>query len=568
MNYLKVYQEWINSPYFDEEVKEELLRIKEDEKEIEDRFYKDLEFGTGGLRGIIGAGTNRVNKYTIRRATFGLAKYIIEKTGEEGKKRGVVIAHDCRHKSKEFSMESAKTLAACGIKAYLFDELKPTPQLSFAVRHLNAMGGIVVTASHNPPEYNGYKVYWEDGGQVVPSIADKIIEKVNEIKDYSAIPAIEEKEGIEKGLIHFLGEEIDTAFVEAVKKQSIRKDILDQVGEDFKIVFTPLHGTGNKPVRRVLSEIGLKNVFIVEKQEKPDPNFSTVSYPNPEEREAFTLAIDLAKKEDAHLIIGTDPDCDRVGAVVKNKEGEYVVLTGNQTGALLLDYILGNLKKENKLPQDGIIIKTIVTSEIGDALAKYYGVDSMNTLTGFKFIGEKIKEFEENKEKTFLFGYEESYGYLAGTHARDKDAVVASMLIAEMGAYYYSKGMSLYEGLLDLYKKIGYYKDDLKSITIKGKEGLEKIENMMKYFRENPPKTINEIKIKEIKDYKEGIENLPKSNVLLFKLEDESWFAIRPSGTEPKIKFYFSAKEDTLVKVENKLKALVEGVMEEVEKNI
>lgn len=568
MNYVKIYDEWINNPYFDEEVRNELLGIKEDEKDIEDRFYTDLEFGTGGLRGVIGSGTNRINKYTVRRATYGLANYIIRNAGEEGKKRGVVIAHDSRHKSREFCMETAKTLAASGIKSYIFDDLRSTPQLSFTIRHLKAIAGVVITASHNPPEYNGYKAYWEDGGQLVPEIADALIGEVNKISDFSTIPTIDEKDAMEKGLINLLDEEADTAFLEAVKIQSLREDIVKKVADEFKIVYTPFHGTGAMPIKRVLNEIGFKNVLVVKEQEVADPNFSTVKYPNPEEKEAFNLAIELAKKENAHLIIGTDPDCDRVGVVVKNKEGEYVVLTGNQTGALLLNFILENISKENKLPKNGVMIKTIVTSEIGSEIAKHYGVDYMDTLTGFKFIGEKIRKFEENNEKTFIFGYEESYGYLAGTHARDKDGVVASMLIAQMGAYYYSKGMSLYEGLIELFEKFGYYKEDLKSITLKGKEGLEKIDHMIKFFRENPPTEIGGIKVNEVKDYKKGIDGLPKSNVILFKLEDESWVATRPSGTEPKIKFYFSSKGKSLEDVDNRLNNLVDKFMIEVEKHI
>ncbi|SHH34127.1 phospho-sugar mutase [Tepidibacter thalassicus] len=561
MEYLKTYEEWLNNPYFDEETKNELLKIKDDEREIEDRFYKNLEFGTAGLRGVIGSGTNRMNKYTVRRASFALANYIIKKAGEEGKKKGVVIAHDNRHKSREFCLETAKTISACGIKTYIFDELKPTPQLSFAIRYLNAISGVVITASHNPPEYNGYKVYWEDGAQILPDIAKEIIEEVNKINDYSKIPTIDEKEGIDKGLINLLNEDIDTAFIEAVKEKSLRKDIIEKVSDTFKIVFTPLHGTGNKPIRKVLREIGFKNVLVVKEQENPDPNFSTVKYPNPEEKEALSLGIELAKRENANIVIGTDPDCDRVGVAVKNNEGEYLCLTGNQVGALLTDYILENLSKKGKLPDNGVIVKTIVTSELGSEIAKSYNLEVLNTLTGFKFIGEKIREFEENREKTYIFGYEESYGYLCGTHARDKDGVVSAMLIAEMAAYYYSKGMSLYEGLIEIYKKYGYYKECLKSITLKGKEGQQKINDIIKYFRETNIEEVNDVKVKEFKDYKKGIDNLPKADVLKYILEDNSWFAIRPSGTEPKIKFYFAVVGKSEEDVELKLNNLVNSVM-------
>nr|WP_330390066.1 phospho-sugar mutase [Tepidibacter formicigenes] len=562
---MKVYEEWINNSYFDTETKNELLSIKDNEKEIEDRFYKNLEFGTGGLRGVIGAGTNRINKYTVRRATFGLANYIIKKYKDEGKQKGVVIAHDSRYKSREFCIETAKTLAACGIKTYIFDDLRPTPQLSFAVRYLNAVAGVVITASHNPPEYNGYKVYWEDGGQIVPSLAKEIIEEVNKIDDYSQIPTIDEKEAMDKGFINLLNEEVDTAFIEEVKKQSFRKDIIEKVSDTFKIVFTPLHGTGNKPIRRVFDEIGFKNVLVVKEQENPDSNFSTVSYPNPEEKEALSLGIELAKSENAHIVLGTDPDCDRVGVAVKNNEGEYICLTGNQVGSLLVNYILENLNRENKLPSNGVVIKTIVTSELGAEIAKHYDINTIDTLTGFKFIGEKIKEFEQNKENTFVFGYEESYGYLCGTHARDKDGLVSALLICEMAAYYYSKGMSLYEALIELYEKYGYYKEDLKSITLKGKEGTEKINSIIKYFRENSPSAIAGINIKELKDYKKGVDNLPKSNVLKFILEDDSWIAVRPSGTEPKIKFYFGCVGRSNKDVDEKLNSLISFIMNKVE---
>ncbi|RKD21921.1 alpha-phosphoglucomutase [Caminicella sporogenes DSM 14501] len=570
MNYMEKYNEWISSPYFDEETKEELLKIKDDEKEIEDRFFKELEFGTGGLRGVIGAGTNRINKYNIRKATQGLANYIL-KNVENAKNRGVVIAYDSRHKSPEFAKEAALVLNANGIKAYLFESLRTTPELSFTVRELGCAGGIVITASHNPPEYNGYKVYGEDGGQLVPKFANMVIEEIRNINDFSEVKYIDEKEALDKGLLNIIGEEIDRKYIDKVKSLVIRKDVIENM-KDFKIVYTPLHGTGAMPVKRVLNEIGFENVIVEPKQEIPDSNFSTVKYPNPEEHDAFKLAIKLAEKENADIIIGTDPDCDRVGAVVKNKNGEYVVLTGNQTGALLIDYILSSMES---IPKNGVIVKTIVTSELGAVIAKSYGVEVINTLTGFKFIGEKIKEFEQNKDKKFIFGYEESYGYLAGTFVRDKDGVIASMLIAEMAAYYKSKGMTLLDGLKNIYEKYGYYKEDLKSITLKGKEGIEKIGRIMNDFRNNPPLNIEGIRVKIIRDYKESLSknildktenklDLPKSNVLHFTLEDGSWFAIRPSGTEPKIKIYFSVVSDSEKNAEDKLNIIRKFVLDKI----
>lgn len=563
MDYKIIYKKWLEEPCFDEETKKELLSIKDDEKEIEDRFYKELEFGTGGLRGVIGAGTNRMNKYNIKKATYGFANFLMK--DEEIAKKGVVIAHDSRHKSREFTIEAAKTLAACNIKTYIFDDLRATPILSFAVRELKAAGGIVITASHNPKEYNGFKAYFDDGGQLVPKIANEVIKEVNAVHDFSKIPTMDYDEAVSKNLIEVLDSNIDDKFIDIIKTQSLNKDIIKEVSKDFKIVYTPLHGTGNKPVRRVLDELGFENVYVVEEQAIPDPNFSSVSYPNPEDPKAFELAIKIAKEVDANLIIGTDPDCDRVGALVKNDKGEYVVLSGNETGGLLLDYILYNRKQQNTLPENGIMIKTIVTSRLGEVVANEYGVDYLDTLTGFKFIGEKIEEFENTKEKDYIFGYEESFGYLAGKHARDKDGVVASMLIAEMAAYYHSKGKTLYDALIDLYKRVGYFKEDLKSITLKGKEGSAKIKELMEYFRHNKMDEVSNIKTKELIDYSKGIDDLPKSNVLKYELEDGSWFAIRPSGTEPKIKFYFSVTDKTLLDTNNKLNSVVSFVMDKVE---
>lgn len=562
MDYKNNYEIWLNSPYFDEQTKNELLSIKDDEKEIQDRFYKNLEFGTGGLRGIIGAGTNRINIYTVRRATLGVLNYIIKTQGEEGKQKGIVIAHDSRYMSREFCIEVAKTLSAYGVKAYIFEELKPTPELSFAVRHLKCAMGIVITASHNPKEYNGYKVYDSDGGQICIDMANAIIAEVNKIDDYSIIKSIDFEEALSKNLITILDNKIDDEFIKAVKKQVLRQNTIDEYGKKLKIIYTPIHGTGNKPVRRVLNECGFENVMVVNEQELPDSNFSTVKYPNPEEKSVFNIAIEMAKSNGTDLIIGTDPDCDRVGIVVKDSSGEYIVLNGNQVGSLLVRYIIESLVEENKLPKNNpTIIKTIVTSELGAKIAKAYNVDCLNTLTGFKFIGEKIKEFEESNNRSFIMGYEESYGYLIGTHARDKDGVVSSLMICEMAAYYSSKGMNLYEALIDTYNKFGYYKEELKSVTLKGIDGIKKIKEMMLYFRSVKIDNVADVKVDKILDYKAGVDDLPKSDVLKFLLEDGSWIAIRPSGTEPKIKFYFGANSDNQEDVELKLKSLISYIL-------
>lgn len=539
MNYMEIYNQWLESDYFDADTKKELENIKGNEKEIEDRFYTDLEFGTAGLRGIIAAGTNRINIYTVRRATFGLANYIIKNTTEEEKERRVVIAHDNRHMSREFCLEAANTLAACGIKAYIFDSLRTTPELSFAVRKLHTIAGIVITASHNPPEYNGYKVYWEDGAQVMPEIASAITAEVNAITDYSTIPTIKDEQ---KDLVVMLDDKQDTAFIEAVKTQVIKTELVKKVGKEFKIVYTPLCGTGNVPVTRALAEVGFENVIVVPEEQNPDPNFAGIEYPNPEEHKALTRGIALAKAEGADLVIATDPDCDRVGVAVKTTTGDYALLTGNQIGAMLTNYIIESSKEENKLDPKATLVKTIVTSEFGADIARANNLDVINVLTGFKFIGQKIKSFEESGDRTYLFGYEESYGYLVGTHARDKDGVVASLLISEMAAYYYDKGMSLYEGLQELYKKYGYFKEKTISLTLKGIEGLAKIKEIITYFRENDIKEFNNTKVVDLKDYQKGIDDLPKSNVLKYFLEDGSWIAVRPSGTEPKLKFYVAVK--------------------------
>ena len=563
MNYMEIYNQWLESDYFDAETKKELENIKGNEKEIEDRFYTDLEFGTAGLRGIIAAGTNRINIYTVRRATFGLANYIIKNTTEEEKNRGVVIAHDNRNMSREFCLEAANTLAACGIKAYIFDSLRTTPESSFAVRKLHTIAGIVITASHNPPEYNGYKVYWEDGAQVMPEIASAITAEVNAIKDYSTIPTIKEEQ---KDLVVMLGAEQDTAFIEAVKTQVIKTELVKKVGQEFKIVYTPLCGTGNVPVTRALSEVGFKNVIVVPEEQNPDPNFAGIEYPNPEEHKALTRGIALAKAEGADLVIATDPDCDRVGVAVKTTTGEYALLTGNQIGAMLTNYIIESSKEENKLDPKATLVKTIVTSEFGADIARANNLDVINVLTGFKFIGQKIKSFEETGNKTYLFGYEESYGYLVGTHARDKDGVVASLLISEMAAYYYDKGMSLYEGLQELYKKYGYFREKTISLTLKGIEGLAKIKEIITYFRENDIKEFNNTKVVDLKDYQKGIDGLPKANVLKYFLEDGSWIAVRPSGTEPKLKFYVAVKGEDEAKCLDKIDNIEADINKIIEK--
>ena len=559
--YRSQYKKWIENSYFDKETKQELINIEGNKKDIEDRFYKNLEFGTGGIRGVIGAGTNRINKYTVRRATYGLANFIIQKCGQEGKEKGVAIAYDSRHKSKEFCLETAKTLAACGIKAYIFDSLRPTPQLSFAVRHLGCVAGVVITASHNPPEYNGYKVYWRDGGQVCPDIAQEIINEVNKIDNYSTIPTTDES----SDLIITLDESVDIAFINAVKEQVINQELINKVGKDIKIIFTPIHGTGNLPIRNVLDEVGFKNVAVVKEQELPDSNFSTVKYPNPEEKAVFDIAIEMAKQNGADIIIGTDPDCDRVGVVVKDNNGEYVVLNGNQVGSLLVDYVISNKVEEIKNMKNPMIVKTIVTSELGAKIAKSYNVGCIDTLTGFKFIGEKVHQYEQTKEATFIMGYEESYGYLIGTHARDKDGVVSALLISEMAAYYYDKGMTLYQGLQEVYEKYGYYKEELKSITLKGIDGMEQIKSIMNYFRNSEINEIAGIKVESMKDYKAGIDNLPKSDVLKFILADGSWIAVRPSGTEPKIKFYFGCNGDNAADADNKLEKIMANIIYMIE---
>lgn len=556
------YRAWLNDPSIDEETKAELRSIDGQDKEIEDRFFRELEFGTGGLRGVIGAGTNRMNRYTVGKATQGLADVL--KAGGGGK-LSVAIAHDSRHQSPEFALETALVLAGNGITAYLFESLRPTPELSFAVRKLGAGAGVVVTASHNPPEYNGYKAYGADGGQLVPDVAEQVIGAIGRVA-FADIRRLSREEAEERGLLVWIGAEIDDAFTKAVTSVSQNPDVVRSLGDRFRVVFTPLHGAANLPVRRVLERIGCSGVLVVGEQEQPDPNFSTVKSPNPEEREAFALAIELAKARDADLIVGTDPDGDRMGAVVKNGAGEYAVLSGNQSGAIMVHYLLSSLRDKGRLPANGVVIKTIVTSEMGAAIAAGYGIPTLNTLTGFKFIGEKMSEFEQTGAHTFLFGYEESYGYLAGTYARDKDAVLACMLICEAAAYYKSQGKTLYDVLTELYETYGYFLESLESRTMKGKDGLERIARIMADWRSAPPGDVDGIAVAEALDYSQGIQGLPASDVLKYTLADGSWFCLRPSGTEPKIKVYFAVQGASSEDAAGKLQSLARTVMERVDR--
>lgn len=558
MDYKRRYEEWMNGEYFDEATRKELRDIINDEKEIEDRFYKDLHFGTGGLRGIIGAGTNRMNKYTVARATKGLANYIL-KQGED--EPSVVIAHDSRHFSREFAKEAAGVLLSSGIKVYLFEDLRPTPELSFAVRETKSMAGIVITASHNPPEYNGYKVYWKDGGQIVDPVAKELMEEINSISDFSGIQCLDgcSLEGFDN--LHIIGEEMDKIYINKVKSLSLNPEVIKEV-KDISIVYTPLHGSGNMPVRRVLKEIGFENVHVVPEQEKPDGSFPTVEYPNPEEKESFNLALKLAKKVDADLILATDPDCDRVGVMVRKADGEYYKLSGNQTGVLLGHYIFSSLKNKGLLKKDSFFVDTIVTGRMTEKIASSYGIDTVSTLTGFKYIAQQIKELDDEGGRHFVFGYEESYGYLTGNFVRDKDAVIASMLISEMAAFYKKQGMTLYDAMLKLYEEYGYHREELLSIVLKGKEGALAITNMMDNMRNNPPESVAGMKICEIKDYLtyEGPIMLPRDNVLYFVLEGDNWFAMRPSGTEPKLKIYIGVVDVSLEAAEDKSKLLLEGI--------
>lgn len=552
MNYMETYKKWINSDYFDKDTRAELLSIKDDKKEIEDRFYRDLEFGTAGLRGIVEAGTNRMNIYTVRRTSYGLAKYFL-KNYSDAKDRGIAIAHDNRNMSREFCMEAAKTIAATGIKVYYFDDLRTTPMLSYTVRKLNCIGGIVITASHNPPEYNGYKVYGDNGAQIMPDVADDVLKEIENIKELDTIPEFKD-EYMDRLIL--LDEEIDNDFLRAVEENTIRKELIKEYAKDFKIIYTPLCGTGRVPVLKTLKDSGFENVIVVPEEEMPDPNFAGIKTPNPEESLALTRGIELLKENDADILIATDPDCDRVGVAVKNSKGEIVLLTGNQIGGLLTDYVIKGLKEKSRLADNACMIKTIVTSEFGADIARDCKVDVINILTGFKFIGDKMTKYEKDGSHTFVLGYEESYGYLIGNQCRDKDAVVATLMISEMALYYRSQGKTLYEGLIDLYEKYGYYREKTSSIYLEGKEGSEKIEEIMQYLRENKFTEVLGVSVVKFEDYKEGVSGFPKSNVIKYYLDDKSWIAFRPSGTEPKIKIYIGTYDVSDKKARERLEEL------------
>ena len=570
MEYRESYEEWLRNPYFDEATKEELRSIGDDDNEIKERFYRELEFGTAGLRGVIGAGTNRMNIYTVRKATQGLANYIIKNSGQE---KGVAIAYDSRRMSPEFADEAARCLAANGIKAYIFESLRPTPELSYAVRRLGCIAGINITASHNPPEYNGYKVYWEDGAQITPPHDKGIMDEVKAVTDYNTVKTMDREEAKTAGLYEVIGEEVDDGYIAELKKQVIHQDSINAVGRDLKIVYSPLHGTGNIPARRILKELGFTNVYVVKEQELPDGEFPTVSYPNPEAKEAFELGLKLAKEVDADLILATDPDADRLGVYVKDTaSGEYKVLTGNMSGCLLADYEIGQRKALYGLPDDGFLIKTIVTSNLADAIAKGYDIGLIEVLTGFKYIGQQILKFETTGKGTYLFGFEESYGCLIGTHARDKDAIVATMALCEAAAYYRTQGKTLWDAMLDMYERYGYYKDDIQSITLKGIEGLQKIQQIMDTLRKNPPAEIGGYTVLKARDYQADTikdtvtgevtkTGLPSSNVLYYDLSDDAWVCVRPSGTEPKVKFYYGIKGNSLADAEEKSAKLGEEVL-------
>ncbi len=571
MGYMDTYKQWCDNEYFDESTRAELKSIAGNEAEIEDRFYKDLEFGTGGLRGVIGNGTNRMNIYTVRKATQGLANFIIK---EKAADRGVAIAYDSRRMSPEFANEAALCLNANGIKAYIFPTLRPTPELSFALRELKCIAGIVVTASHNPPEYNGYKVYWEDGAQITAPKDTQIINEVKAVTDYNTVKTMDIDEARACGLYNVIGYDMDDKYIAALKKMSLNGDIIKQVADDIKIVYTPFHGTGNVPVRRILKELGFKHVYVVPEQEKPDPDFTTLEYPNPEDPKAFTLALKLAKEKDADIILATDPDADRLGVYSKDsKTGEYMSFTGNMSGMLIAEYILSQRKEKGLLHDNGAFVKTIVSTNMADAIAKEYNVKLIEVLTGFKFIGEQIKLFEQQHTYEYEFGFEESYGCLVGTHARDKDAIVAVMALCEAAAFYKSKGLTLWDQMINIFDKYGYYKEGQKAITMKGAEGAAQIAQMMDDLRKNPPKKFGDWDVVEFRDYKtkectdiktgtKSDTGLPVSNVLYFDLTDNAWCCARPSGTEPKIKFYMGVKGTGLDDADDKLNKLTDAVME------
>ena len=574
MDYKEIYNQWLENPYFDEATKEELKAIKDDENEIKERFYMDLEFGTAGLRGIIGAGTNRMNIYVVRRATQGLANYIAK---VDKKSQGVAIAYDSRHMSPEFAQEAALCLAANGIKAYIFETLRPTPELSFAVRHLGCVAGINVTASHNPPEYNGYKVYWEDGAQITPPHDTGIMGEVKAISDWNTVKTMDKDEAVKAGLFEVIGQAVDDAYMAELKKQIIHMDAIQAEGKNLKIVYTPLHGTGNIPARRILKELGFENVYIVPEQELPDGDFPTVSYPNPEAAEAFELGLKLAREVDADIVLATDPDADRLGVRVKDRNGEYHDLTGNMSGCLLANYELSQRKAVNgSLPEDGALVKTIVTTNLADAIAKGYGVNLIEVLTGFKYIGQQILGFENSGKGTYLFGFEESYGCLIGTYARDKDAIVATMALCEAAAYYKTQGKTLWDAMIDMYEEFGYYKDAIQAVTMKGIEGLQKIQEIMTTLRQNPPAEFAGHKVTAVRDYKldeitdlatgeKKPTGLPNSNVLYYELTDDAWVCVRPSGTEPKVKFYYGVKGTSLADADEKSDAMGKAVLEMVD---
>ena len=574
MGYKEIYNEWLTNAYFDADTKAELERIASDENEIKERFYTDLEFGTAGLRGIIGAGTNRMNIYTVRKATQGLANYILKSGNAE---KGVAIAFDSRRMSPEFAQEAACCLAANGIKAYVFDSLRPTPELSYAVRKLGCIAGINITASHNPPEYNGYKVYWEDGAQITPPHDKGIMDEVKAVTDYTTMKTMPAEDAKAVGLYEVIGAEVDDAYIAELKKQVIHQDAIDAVGKDLKIVYSPLHGTGNIPARRILKELGFENVYVVKEQELPDGEFPTVSYPNPEAAEAFELGLKLAREVDADIVLATDPDADRLGVRVKDKNGEYHDLTGNMSGCLLADYEIGQRNALRGLPEDGYLIKTIVTTNMADAIADYYNTGLIEVLTGFKYIGQQILGFETSKKGEYLFGFEESYGCLIGTHARDKDAIVATMALCEAAAYYKTKDMTLWDAMIEMYERYGYYKDDIQSITLKGIEGLAKIQEILETLRKNPPAEIAGYKVLKARDYKaDTIQDmqtgevsstgLPTSNVLYYDLPDDAWLCVRPSGTEPKVKFYYGIKGTSLSDADEKSAAMGREVLAMIDK--
>lgn len=569
MDYKKQYDFWLEDAYFDDKTKEELRGIAGDEKEIEDRFYKELEFGTGGLRGVIGAGTNRMNIYTVRKATQGLANYIIS---QGGKDRGVAIAYDSRRMSPEFADEAALCLAANGIKAYVFDALRPTPELSFALRTLGCISGIVITASHNPPEYNGYKAYWEDGAQVTAPKDKEIIEEVKKVTDYHQVKTMDKAKALEEGLYQVIGKEIDDAYMVELKKQIIHPEIIKEVADDIRIVYSPFHGTGNVPVRRILSELGFKHVYVVPEQELPDPDFTTLDYPNPEDPKAFILALKLAKEKNADIVLATDPDADRLVIYALDKaSGEYIPFTGNMSGMLIAEYILKERTATGKMPENPALVTTIVTTNMASAIARDYNVKFIEVLTGFKYIGEQIKLFEQTGSNNYVFGLEESYGCLAGTHARDKDAVVAVMCLCEVAAWCKKNGITVWDQMLKLYEKYGYFKETQYAITLKGIDGSRQIAEMMDKLRSNPPKSFGELTVKELRDYDKDVTKnmatgeetptgLPKSNVLYFDLTNDSWCCARPSGTEPKIKFYMGVKGSSLSDAQDKVEKLTEAL--------